>query len=367
MNDRKRYEEIIKLINSNQLDEAEMILKNFQNKRDETYLTNLLSLGYAYINNDNDKGVFYLEQVGIFSTFYNEYLNRLMAILYFYERRENNDLAKKYCQKAINYAVEKNLDDYIDIINLHKYTNNFITKEQFENYINQILKNRCKQESKRFLNVSIGDGCLYQYQRFTKDTLYRIKNELLYFTNPTNFNDPMDPLIKIPVSNYKQCSEFFLDLRFRIACLTTHFKNTLMWSHYGDKHKGICIKYDIRALIKKGKERYLLLPIDYVNKLTLDSSGINFKEHKNILNRSLLNYFFLKNISWQYENEYRILTRAKTAEENPIKQEVAIKNIYIGKDMSDEHIELIRHVTSCPLYKMKLGQENIFDMEYDPL
>ena len=36
--------------------------------------------------------------------------------------------------------------------------------------------------------------------------------------------------------------EFFLESK-KILCLATEHDNLLMWSHYADSHKGICIEY----------------------------------------------------------------------------------------------------------------------------
>ena len=39
-----------------------------------------------------------------------------------------------------------------------------------------------------------------------------------------------------------------MDQNFAVGCLTTDYRNNLMWSHYADGHKGFCIEYDFKDL-----------------------------------------------------------------------------------------------------------------------
>jgi hypothetical protein len=38
-----------------------------------------------------------------------------------------------------------------------------------------------------------------------------------------------------------------IDREYRVYCLTPSDANLLMWSHYGESHKGICLQFDARA------------------------------------------------------------------------------------------------------------------------
>jgi hypothetical protein len=130
---------------------------------------------------------------------------------------------------------------------------------------------------------------LYRYQRFDEQRLASTMNGALYFSNPQTFNDPWDckPWFYVPDdpaerdrliqwfdqvarktdphpdeklraqqieelrrspeklrSIIAQTSEaVYADLgrRFRLCCLTTKPACPLMWAHYGDRHRGICL------------------------------------------------------------------------------------------------------------------------------
>ena len=102
-----------------------------------------------------------------------------------------------------------------------------------------------------------------------------IRDGRITLSNPMNFNDPMDPLIRVwaeelvkdnPSAQAGAIAQL-IDMAmkpFRIGCLmdsedrefkeknpklngrkTEPFLNTLMWGHYTNNHTGVCIKYRI--------------------------------------------------------------------------------------------------------------------------
>ena len=76
--------------------------------------------------------------------------------------------------------------------------------------------------------------------------------------------------------------------------MTTKPDNLLMWAHYADSHRGVCIKFDIL----KDLDTFLVpLPVDY------NEQYIDF----NMLNSDLLSVLRRKSPDWEYEDEYRII------------------------------------------------------------
>ncbi|MBQ6752320.1 MAG: DUF2971 domain-containing protein [Clostridia bacterium] len=141
---------------------------------------------------------------------------------------------------------------------------------------------------------------------------------------------------------------------FYIGCLTTSPTNRLMWSHYADSHKGICIEYDLSSFIA---ETTLLpvvyssnrpqLPWKYVISLTGDSTEKATK--------ALFSTLFTKDEIWQYENEWRIIIQ-KSNEPNI---EVPITAIYIGARINPKNkakILKIAKKNNIPVKQMKLDR-----------
>ena len=108
-----------------------------------------------------------------------------------------------------------------------------------------------------------------------------------------------------------------------VMCFSEDNSSTLMWSHYADSNKGICIEYDFNSLPREEIIRQLLFPVAYtetpinVNDL-LSENGRTICEFPhdaaalcNILNKAN---------TWAYEKEWRIvmdLASPQTRDELP--------------------------------------------------
>lgn len=81
----------------------------------------------------------------------------------------------------------------------------------------------------------------------------------------------------------------------RIYCLTPHPDNILMWSHYGDNHRGVCLVFDTGVqLFGTAKE------VQYREKYP--SVGAHL-----ITPDAVIAAILTKSDVWRYENEFRIL------------------------------------------------------------
>jgi len=83
-----------------------------------------------------------------------------------------------------------------------------------------------------------------------------------------------------------------------VLCFTKSWHNPLMWSHYGDKHRGMCLGFDVnRKMVKCIDYRPERLPLDQWKALDLTDPP------KEVMERLLTTKF----ARWQYENERRVL------------------------------------------------------------
>ncbi|MEW8024894.1 MAG: DUF2971 domain-containing protein [Candidatus Thiodiazotropha sp.] len=125
--------------------------------------------------------------------------------------------------------------------------------------------------------------------------LRRIKVSLI-----DDLNDPFE-LLAIHMGDREQrkiWGEFrkYFTTKAGLVCFSSQWKNPVMWSHYGDKHKGICLGFDVDDKILK-KVTYLKSRMKY-------QIGSFFSGHKitpEILNE-VVRYKFKE---WWYEREYR--------------------------------------------------------------
>lgn len=140
-----------------------------------------------------------------------------------------------------------------------------------------------------------------------------------------------------------------------ISCFSKRYDSILMWSHYGDKHKGICIEFDrpdkdfldVKYSIKRCKfdlEDTTRRVLGYM--LSNEEVDVNDKG----LIRCISKPFIVKSLDWQYEEEIRCILSpnsegVSTLEELSLyKMPTNISKIYIGCKVdktSEEYKNLI--------------------------
>ena len=210
-----------------------------------------------------------------------------------------------------------------------------------------------------------------------------IKNNCLTFGDPKNFNDPMDPILREWINLRENQIHSPIDKELlntlsdctnnlKICCLSKNdskrddiFLNPLMWSHYADSHKGICIQYEItkdtlaaynndEQILKIGSVRYRNRKV-MSNYITLD------------------NALLAKGKCWDYEQEERLIYYCKnnsitTRQDN--KQNngyISLDNfiitaIYLGYRISpDDTREIIEAVKgrNIVIYQVKFDKNDI--------
>ncbi|RCW82520.1 DUF2971 family protein [Halanaerobium sp. DL-01] len=200
---------------------------------------------------------------------------------------------------------------------------------------------------------------LYKYKSFDKNnyTYDMLENGNLYFASAKSFNDPFDSALpynfeginskkgeiwvkklinkefsnlgedkRIKISegtqkrigtpeHIKKMKKDIIEKqydKFGIHSLSANNKNILMWSHYTNNHKGLCIGINTNKLIDKFLEKANkgilldLLKVEYKNKMP----DINFFDSmldKKSETKDLYDLISIKSKDWSYENEYRLV------------------------------------------------------------
>lgn len=125
-------------------------------------------------------------------------------------------------------------------------------------------------------------------------------------------------------------SSLWLELlnEYRVLCLTNSQKNILMWSHYANNHKGVCVGFDlsdisscadVEKVIYRKPYIYNIVKImieglDSPKKIIKKKDDINDEEVKKLMEP----FLYTKNKIWSYENEYRVLNSSNIIPENGI-------------------------------------------------
>ena len=183
---------------------------------------------------------------------------------------------------------------------------------------------------------------LYHYQKFNPEHLENtLVRGLVRFARPSSFNDPWDckPVFSIPQDknereamvrymaaasakhgttldsdeSERRVQELItnpqellrrpmdklapemhkqMDERYRVYCLTRRPASPLMWAHYADHHRGICLEINVR-------QPDLCAAIQVQYRETYPSFRLDADRD--------LSPFYTKSSDWQYEDEYRLI------------------------------------------------------------
>ena len=228
----------------------------------------------------------------------------------------------------------------------------------------------------------------YAFKKCNEFIYQSLINNQLGISSPTTFNDPFDCPIRIltALNNEDDISSLVIQAYndcLKIACFTSNWKlpkngewdsikkheedkeeflNELMWAHYADSHKGICIKYKFDELISKsrGEDENI---VSYFTDVEYSDEDLNSYSKKDSISSE--NAFFLKGKKWEYENELRFLyfDLEGKGERGTIDIPNCIEAIYFGLKCSEPDKADIKNImktknTKIKFYKMELDEQH---------
>lgn len=241
---------------------------------------------------------------------------------------------------------------------------------------------------------------LYKYNPENSNTLDALRKSQLYFSDPSNFNDPFDAkpeLIEVDfqsdddvrsiiqrlqdkfddnlkrdvqnmdISNLKtllkQKYDSLLKSQFNdigVCCFSKTLTNNVMWYYYAQEHQGFALEFD--PVITEGKDINISYTTDFPKVNALE---IGLRKEPVMLNAIFRN----KSPEWAHEQEVRLLTEGKSIRRT-FKPEYLL-NIYLGRNSSEELKTKIQTIQKSKyphaiIYKMKLVQ-NTFALKPTPI
>jgi hypothetical protein len=89
-----------------------------------------------------------------------------------------------------------------------------------------------------------------------------------------------------------------------ILCFSTNWTNPLLWSHYGEKHAGVCLGFDVKESLSQ--------PVSYEENRLL--TGLSLKRRSFVLDQNIKERLLLiKSHHWKYECERRVFVALSKA------------------------------------------------------
>ena len=151
----------------------------------------------------------------------------------------------------------------------------------------------------------------------------------------------------------------FIDL-FGVSCFTSRNDSILMWGHYGNGFKGICVEYDIP---EKLYERLIEVKYDDIP-LTVNSDLLSVFEGKHGI-KDAKDIFSVKHSDWAYEKEWRVVGGKNGIEKLPAD---SMKSVYFGvkstKKYREEVLEVLSGYKNINYFNMK-STYNSFLVEFE--
>lgn len=207
---------------------------------------------------------------------------------------------------------------------------------------------------------------LFKYRKFDKGCLELLLNRELWFATPASLNDPFEgeasfnevlnavwehyPFPSSQREKYKRKIEEQL-AKTGICSFSKARKNQLMWSHYADEHRGVCIGFKEHILRPEGSS---IAPIDvtYQDEYPFEEIIERFKYFEQLPGENnvdsvagdiLYSILGTKYSSWRYERERRLVFyRSEAKQFDP----EAVNSIAFGLRMEARDKSTLREMIS---------------------
>lgn len=188
---------------------------------------------------------------------------------------------------------------------------------------------------------------LFKYRKFDKGSIELLVNCQLWFAKPSSLNDPFEgesscsevldavwadyPLPKDKQKKYKKIIKKILE-DTGICSFSRTRKNQLMWAHYADEHKGICIGFN-ESLLKATYANIDTIDITYqtnypftkiIDRLKYYSKSDKIYDDIHIAGEILHSVLGTKYSHWKYEQERRLISQKSQTIEFPEKAVISI-------------------------------------------
>lgn len=204
---------------------------------------------------------------------------------------------------------------------------------------------------------------LFRYEPITLQSLRNLKGQVIHLGSPRNFNDPYDCAfgaalgdlsdndlarllnsvkVNAPDETLKsmfkenarktlsELAEQFLDKR-GVSCFTERNDNLLMWSHYADGGRGMCLEFSTsEPLFEKARK------VTYADSIpTIGLGSLLCDEEYD----RITDLYRTKSTHWQYEAEWRVIH--EKAGTNWVYETKSLLGVYFGPNTPTDILEIV--------------------------
>lgn len=184
--------------------------------------------------------------------------------------------------------------------------------------------------------------------------LESICSNTLWASIPDEFNDPFECAFYFKpgtaLDYTMSCMENIKKL-FGITCFSQVDSDLLMWGHYANSHRGICVEYDASSFIKCDEKIKGFKEVHYDTKI-LKPRDMSITA----LNEAAEKVLYRKSKGWTYEHEVRaIVTGVEPGDQGVTWSAPTPKSIRLGLKASErleQDIKKLAREKDIELYRM---------------
>lgn len=194
---------------------------------------------------------------------------------------------------------------------------------------------------------------VYRFRSISINTYRELITRKVWFSRYSLLNDPFEG-IYINETDQKDYDELIKHME--ICCYSKENDNLLMWAHYADSHRGICLEYEVDENIYNRSffEVCYSKKQPILKKIRKDKNGmlkISYASEAKIL--------LTKSVDWEYEKEIRVLSFALFNEKGTLRKEPGrLSGVYFGLNSSDRLIDdvdtILKEAKDIPFHRARL-------------
>jgi hypothetical protein len=143
-----------------------------------------------------------------------------------------------------------------------------------------------------------------------------------------------------------------------MLCFSGKWSNPVQWSHYADRHRGLCLGFDVSD--------GLLTPVKYRSKrLRPDAQAMKEMQAEGpAAHEMMLNLVTTKFSHWHYENEHRLFVELKDKDARGLyfcdfSGDLALREVIVGSTSTISRMELKRalgrRINEVTIFKTQLA------------
>ncbi|MBO3115108.1 DUF2971 domain-containing protein [Winogradskyella sp. DF17] len=197
---------------------------------------------------------------------------------------------------------------------------------------------------------------LYKYHTVNKNLVWSLSNSKNWYSKLLYLNDPYEVFFEDNTGTevYKNFKE-----KLCVCSFSKNKEEILMWSHYADEHRGVCLEFDC---IEDDDFNGSIHHINYDNKISsIQEVKVTKTGHLSINLDSNGKWLNQKLETWKYEDEARKIMIEENSNLKGVARDFPGKliAIYFGINASQFDIDLVKKITKdyegLKYFRVKLG------------